>query len=335
MRGANFTFSGQVKRSELKVVAVSSPGIAQQRILVDSLLDHGARLEDVLIATLHEPWSWHARMRVWADVLRRLVPEQLVLFVDASDVLVVGSPDRIVASYSAFDPAIVYSSVDYIWPRTCPFDIRRDTCANLGRNRRFASPGVFIGRSAVLLERVFSREDWRIADPATFDDQCYAQFMVDEGVGRIDDNDTIFVTTAAKKWEAFSKPRGRPLTYTTAAGSTMPCVLHYDSYHPSFDALAHDYSQLHPNATLSGATSVHYNTIMPSYDWINVVFHRHCCADPLTCPMALNLMTATYVLLYACAFGAVYFACCGVRKVRRQMSRKKQILLVTRTDDDL
>ena len=106
----SYALAGSLEPSLVKILLVHTPfnavlrrPLAQEASLLRrSLLEHGTPSQDVLVATpAGGEWSWQLRMRIWVSVLRRLPRSQLVLLLDAADVLVVGSPQAIRDAYAA------------------------------------------------------------------------------------------------------------------------------------------------------------------------------------------------------------------------------------------
>jgi len=220
--------SGSKSGTKPNIVAVmvtNQPNDDRLRLLKQSLAKAGFADTEIKILSTGDKFSWAMRMDAWKQFYDSCDPNTIILSLDAFDVFVLeNTRSEIIDKFQKSGHKVLFGSTNYCWPMDC------DTCINRRGKTDFLCAGTYIGYAGVLSD-IMSQHTW----DEKVDDQCYFSTIYREypefGLG-LDTTANLFQsTTLSADLESNNK------RVTNKQTSTKPCVLHYDSAHPTYEKL--------------------------------------------------------------------------------------------------
>lgn len=214
-----------VKPSIVAVMVTNQPNDDRLRLLKESLVKAGFADSEIKVLSTGDKFSWAMRMDAWKEFYDSCDPHTMILSLDAFDVFVLeNTRGEIIDKFQKSGHKVLFGSTNYCWPMDC------DTCINHRDKPDFLCAGTYIGYAGVLSD-IMSQHTW----DEKVDDQCYFSTICREypefGLG-LDTTANLFQsTTLSADLESNDK------RVTNKQTSTKPCVLHYDSAHPTYEKL--------------------------------------------------------------------------------------------------
>ena len=212
---------------KIKVVTCTNlPEDNRLKLLEKSLDNAGFPTCDVLIPS--GKFSWAKRLDEWKKYYNSCDPDTIILSLDAFDVLALkNTAKEIIYKFKLSGYKVLFGATTYCWPPECPI------CVNPNGMTTFLCAGTYIGYAGALAE-ILNTNDW--TDDA--DDQCYfATFMNSEK----NINNMVGLDTQASIFQSSSNRAPIIIStlnrVTNTETYTNPCILHYDSSHPTYDDL--------------------------------------------------------------------------------------------------
>ena len=228
------------KKNNLIIVTVTNiPNDQRLTLLKQTILNSGFQDSDIKVLTTpaNSKWTWNERLIVWKNFYKELPPEQLVLSLDAFDVLLFGNKKEIIKKFNSFKADLVFGWTHYCWPAECPI------CLNYSDKPKFINPhlnsycflcaGAYMGKAGYLA-KLLEENPWE----PNVDDQCYFSGLYEndkEDKIKLDLKNIIFQNTTPTYWNMgilkFSGKKSVRLLNNQL--NSMPNVFHFDSYHYS------------------------------------------------------------------------------------------------------
>lgn len=187
-------------------------------------------------------FSWAKRLEIMRHVVDRAAsvnPDSVMLFLDAFDIITLGSEQELLDKFRRSSRDALFSCVTYPYPHRCEgLDWAQDgACrasswgAQCKHWCRFACAGAFMGKAG-MFAHIFSENSLAAVE----DDQCYFNKVFakhDYNVG-LDSKQDIFFSTADLLKCSLERHQGRLRVINTG---TLPSVIHFDATHPNAEHL--------------------------------------------------------------------------------------------------
>jgi hypothetical protein len=224
------------KKSDLLIVIVTNkPNDERLSLLQQTILNSGFEEKDIKVLMTPPKFSWYERLNVWKNFYQQIPPDQIVLSLDAFDVLMIGHKKEIIDKFNSFHCSLVFGWANYCWPPDCP------TCHKISDTYKFLNPytdsycylcaGAYIGRAGYLAKLLHQH-----AYETNVDDQCYFSKIYDQSKDnqiKLDFKNKIFQNTTPNDWndgKIIASPDKSERLYHIKL-KEKPNVFHFDSYH--------------------------------------------------------------------------------------------------------
>lgn len=227
--------------TNIQVVTITDRPHDERLSVLERSLHAGGFTTNLVINTSTDHFSWTERLMIEQKIVQdaaRHDPESVILFMDAFDVLNLGSPEEILRKFQQTGRDALFSCITYTYPHQCDgFDWKEDgSCKDGGHWGaqcphwcRFACAGAFMGKARALAH-IFAENP----PIGASDDQCYYNTIFAKRSYNIDvdyRHEIFFSTTDLLKC-AFERKGGR---VHVAHTGTSPSIIHFDTSHPSAD----------------------------------------------------------------------------------------------------
>jgi len=219
------------------------------QLMLQTAREHGWGRFSIIEDPSFSPPPWTVRTQRYKELVDSAQSDlQVFLFVDAYDVLVMGSPAELLRNYTANYGlgSVVYSCCKYNWPEVCPAWDAPPRCpwgsgcndSEDGRGCHWANGGVFMG-TAGSLQALFAMNPMDMEGPLG-DDQCWANSVFSDGTFPelyLDANRSLFYGTL---WDMSNNCNIRVSAtgrFQSINDDNEPIIIHLDGGHPTFDTL--------------------------------------------------------------------------------------------------
>lgn len=228
---------GQPPHQRLRLLTFEDKGGWQSAFLTLSARKHGLEVERV--TTNETGFAWGAKMDIKIKQVRDFVAmnvpdEDVVLFADAYDVIIVADEEEILEKFRRLETmypgkGVFFNAEDICLPSGIHCDLERDAAGISGRRNPFLNSGVFIGRGRAV-RRMFELAS-PIPENLQYDQEWYHEQLVGRPGKEVMGLDIDQVIAKA----AFTHERESGGEYSFQSGrihdniyDTFPAVLHFN-----------------------------------------------------------------------------------------------------------
>jgi len=223
-------------KSELTIVIVTNqPRDKRLQLLKYTILNSNFYRNDINVLKTPKKFSWNERLIAWKKFYKSLPPDQLVMSLDAFDIILLGNKNEIVDKFKSFKCELLFGWANYCWPVKCSI------CKKYKGKKKFINPhlksrcflcaGAYIGKAGYLAE-ILEKNPWT----ENVDDQCYFSTIYEKDSSnkiQLDFKNLIFQNTTPHYWNngVLIKSTETSQRLLNTQLKTEPHVFHFDSYH--------------------------------------------------------------------------------------------------------